>query len=90
MFNRRSNGNERLQLVVQTLRSLEEFGYSIAYFILQDEELAIRAAKAALLEAGRDRKLAGKPDSELRARFGRLAMRKALETKRSQLIKMNT
>ncbi|TVY01955.1 hypothetical protein [Cohnella terricola] len=75
--------------VVQTLRRYEEYGYSIAYFILQDEELAVHAAKAALLEAGRDRELAGKSDSVLRASFGKLAMRKALETKRSQLISLN-
>jgi hypothetical protein len=37
---------------VKTLRSLENFCYQIAYYLLQDETLAVDAAKNALLDLG--------------------------------------
>jgi hypothetical protein len=38
---------------VETLRSLESLCYRIAYYLLQDESLAVNAAKKALLDLGR-------------------------------------
>ncbi len=42
--------NERIEI----LKSLEEYGYSIAYYLLMNEESAIEATKAALLEVSRE------------------------------------
>jgi hypothetical protein len=37
---------------VDILRGFETFGYQVAYYLLQDEELALKATQSALLEQG--------------------------------------
>lgn len=61
------------------LRELEGLGYSVAYFLLKDESLALEATRVALLEASLDpHRLRAEPPAARQARFGKLAARKAL------------
>jgi len=44
---------------INTLRSLETYAYQAAYYLLRDEELALVAAKSALLSLSRDERFYG-------------------------------
>ncbi|XID94773.1 hypothetical protein ACF3MZ_09745 [Paenibacillaceae bacterium WGS1546] len=78
-------GCSRMDRLAASLRLLEDYGYSIAYYLLQDERLALVATRAALLEASMDRSLMAAPEGERKARFGKLAIRQAISVKRAQL-----
>jgi len=74
--------NERIGM----LRKLEEYGYSIAYYLLQNEELAVEATRAALIEASGDFELSGLPGRAQKEKFGKLALSKAILVRRESLI----
>jgi len=48
---------------VEVLRRLETYGYQVAYYILQDEELAMEATKIVLLALAQEDKLYNLPVS---------------------------
>jgi len=66
--------------VVARLRESEPLCYRIAYYVLQDERLAIRAASEALLELGRLCGWSAGTAEERRERAKRATMRACLRT----------
>jgi len=76
-------GEERIAL----LRKLEELGYSIAYYVLCCEELAVEATRAALLKVSCDGEISGMPAEAQREKFARLAMSTAIAVRREKLLR---
>lgn len=63
---------------IDLLREHELYVYQIAYFILQNQQLAEEAAKRALIEISRTARLPEEPDNELRDRIKRLTVSASL------------
>ncbi len=70
---------------IALLRNLEDYGYSIAYYLLRNEELAVEATRAALLKASSDGAINRMPFEEQREKFARLAMSTAIAVRRARL-----
>lgn len=66
---------------VAILKRLEDFGYSIAYYILLDRELAAEATKAALLEVSKENAFFGESMLTQQKRLKKTVMKAALQVK---------
>ncbi|OMF24141.1 hypothetical protein BK133_23270 [Paenibacillus sp. FSL H8-0548] len=60
------------------LRGLEQYAYQIAHYILQDEALAAKAAKSALIEISQEEALLEETAEKLRVRTKKLTIRASL------------
>ena len=72
---------------VQVLRGVETYGYQAAHYLLQEEELAWDAAKAALLELSANDDFFTEDSLLQRARLCRTVIRHALLLKQKCLRK---
>lgn len=70
---------------IETLKSLESYGYSIAYYLLMDEQLAIEATKAALLEVSRTSLFFAAHSHVQQLELKKVIMREALHVKYKEL-----
>jgi hypothetical protein len=70
-----------LNVKVEVFKRLETYGYQVAYFILQNEHLAIEATKAALLELSGDSGFFLKPLSVQREIVKKTMMRRSITVK---------
>ncbi|OBY80766.1 hypothetical protein BBG47_04725 [Paenibacillus sp. KS1] len=70
---------------VHVLRGVETYGYQVAHYLLQEEELALDAAKAALLELSSNDDFFAEESSLQRARLCRTVIRHALLLKQKCL-----
>lgn len=68
--------------MIEALRSLEGYGYQIAYVLLQDEQLAVRAASQALKELCVDARFSRASPQERKALMKRSAVKQAIALKR--------
>ncbi|TQR46299.1 hypothetical protein [Paenibacillus popilliae] len=72
---------------VHVLRGGETYGYQVAHYLLQEEELALDATKAALLELSSNDDFFAEASSLQRARLLRAVTRHALLLKQKRLRK---
>lgn len=72
---------------VQVLRGVETYAYQVAHYLLQEEELALDAAKAALLELSSNGDFFTEDSSLQRARLCRAVIRHALLLEQKRLKK---
>lgn len=72
---------------VHVLRGVETHGYQAAHYLLQEEELALDAAKAALLELSSNDDFFAEESSLQRARLCRAVIRHALLLEQKRLKK---
>lgn len=63
---------------VEVLRSYELFGYPIAYYLLEDESLAVQAMREALIEIALDDAFFRLTRQEQKQRVKQIVMKKAL------------
>ncbi|MNZ82795.1 hypothetical protein D3C78_1015020 [compost metagenome] len=70
---------------IDILKSLEAYGYSVAYYILQEEGLAAEATMTALLEISREELFFEEPPAVQQAKLKRMIMRETLNVKISLL-----
>lgn len=70
--------------IIEALRSIELYGYHIAYYLLQDEQLSARAAANALKELHRDRRFARASLEERKLLAKRAVMKQAIKLKRRE------
>ncbi len=67
-----------LNTIIECLRKHETYVYQIAFYILQNEDLAIDAAKAALLELSKNDDFYRKPHADQRGMIHILIIRKSI------------
>ncbi|QMV39919.1 hypothetical protein [Cohnella cholangitidis] len=79
MLNRNRRPELNLESKIEVLRSLEVYGYQIAYLILQDENLAIDATKAGLIEVGLNDDIYQESPERQRAFFKKTIIKKSIE-----------
>lgn len=63
---------------LEMLREWERFGYPIAYYLLEDETLAVQAVSVALIKIACDEAFHQLPEQEQRQTFKRILMKEAL------------
>lgn len=68
-----------MEQIATVLREYENFCYQIAFYLLEQEEFAITAAKQALLELGQDQHFLAESAQRRKARAKRVAIHKSLE-----------
>ena len=66
---------------IETLKKLEQYGYSVAHFILSDGMLAAEATKFALLEISKEADFFCASFVAQQARLKKTVMREALKVK---------
>lgn len=74
-----------LRTKVEELKRLETYGYQVAYFILQNEHMAIEATKTALLELIGDPSFFLKPLSVRRDIMKKTMMRRSIAVKQNSV-----
>lgn len=79
MLDRNRRPEVNLESKIEVLRSLEVYGYQIAYSILQDEDLAIDATKAGLIEVGLNDDIYQESPEHQRAFFKKTIIKKSIE-----------
>lgn len=72
---------------VETLKRLETYGYQIAFYILQNEDLAIEAIKTALIELSMDDTFFRKTLTDQLQIMKRTSMNKSIAVKQNCLIR---
>lgn len=70
---------------IEALKSLEGYGYSIAHYLLMDEQAAIEATKAALLEVSRSALFFAESNHAQQLALKKVIMREAIHVKYSAL-----
>lgn len=70
---------------IEILRRIEAYGYQVAHYILQDEELAIEATKSVLLEVSRDSVFLSNSLNEQRIRMKQMIIRSSIRVKQQRL-----
>lgn len=86
MFNRKECPIVSLDYKVEILRRLETFSYQVAYFILEDEGLAIDATKRALIEVSLNADFYRQSLSNQRETLRKLTIRQSLAPKTKTLL----
>jgi hypothetical protein len=71
-----------LMRAAEALRRFEIYGYRVAYCLLENEDLAMEAAMAALLELGADRRFVDAPPDAQRRLVTRSVIRASIAMKR--------
>jgi len=71
---------------VEILRGLETYGYQVAHYLLQEENLALDAVKLALMEVSAKEGFFKEEIKSQRAEWRRTVMRHAIQLKQKWLI----
>lgn len=71
---------------VETLKKLETYGYQIAFYLLQNEDLAIEAMKTALIELSMDDVFFRKSLAVQQQIMKRTSINKSIAVKKTSLI----
>jgi|GEM_PF-2304495 len=71
---------------IEILRGLETYGYQVAHYMLQEEDLALDAVKLALLEISAKDEFFTEEVSSQRAQWRKLVMRHAIHLKQTWLV----
>ncbi|AJS58174.1 hypothetical protein [Paenibacillus sp. IHBB 10380] len=67
---------------IEALRRLETYGYQVAYYILQDEDLAMDATKMTLLALAQEDRFYNMPLVVQRAKMRKMIIRESIVIKR--------
>lgn len=72
-----------LQRKADVLKQYEVYGYQVAYYLLENEQLAAQAATQALLELFQDEQFFNQPQSYQKQKTKQVFMKQSLRTKMS-------